>query len=296
MAAGEIQPLVSVIIPGYNRPVLLREAADSVLTQTFSHLELIIVDDGSDDTGTRPAIESVRLREPGRVRVLRQEHSGMPGQVRNRGAAEARGKYIAFLDSDDLWKPEKVTLQVEYFSGCMRDTGRPGNSPVRICHTREIWLRDGREVSQAGQRHKRRGDIFRDALKKCIIGPSTVMMERSLFLESGGFREDQEIAEDYEFWLRITGGNCIGYIDEPLVVKRAGSWHQLSEKYGHIEYFRLLGLKDLVDSGFFSGAQKAAAAEELAKKCGIYAAGCRKRGRTGEAEAYERLAREYRPD
>lgn len=296
MEASGPRPLVSVIIPVYNRPLLLREAAESVFAQTFPDFELIIVDDGSDD-GTPGTIEELRRRGRDRIRAVRQAHTGMPGQVRNRGAAEARGNYIAFLDSDDLWMPEKLTRQIDVFrNNSAAGSGRSGGPPLRLCHTREIWLRGGKEISQAGQRHRRRGDIFRDALQKCIIGPSTVVMERSLFIESGGFREDLEIAEDYEFWLRFTDAYPVEYIDEPLVVKRAGGWEQLSEKYGHIEYFRLRGLKRLVDSGTFTGEHRRLAEAELSEKCRIYAAGCRKRGRSEEAEEYGELAREYRPD
>ena len=132
--------------------------------------------------------------------------------------------------------------------------------------------------------------IFTDALKKCIIGPSTVLMEKKLFREAGGFREDLEIAEDYELWLRITALEEVGYIDRPLTIKQAGHEGQLSEKYGHIEYFRIRGLRSLVEDSFFPEHLSGAARKELAAKCSIYAAGCRKRGRIREAEEYEKLA------
>ncbi|MBN2049188.1 MAG: glycosyltransferase family 2 protein, partial [Spirochaetales bacterium] len=154
----------------------------------------------------------------------------------------------------------------------------------------------GREVSQASQKHRREGDVFEDALTKCIIGPSTVMMEADLFRETGGFDENLEIAEDYEYWLRITSRISVGYLHEILTVKRAGDWHQLSEKYGQIEIFRLRALKGLVDRGFFPPERRALARAELANKCRIYAAGCRKRGKNEEAAEYERLAREFRVD
>ncbi len=135
--------------------------------------------------------------------------------------------------------------------------------------------------------------LFDDALQKCIIGPSTVVMERSLFVESGGFREDLEIAEDYELWLRITPDERVGYIDTPLIVKRGGHEDQLSSKYGQIEIFRIHALLELVESGYFSGGNQARATGELSRKCAIYANGARKRGKNDEAERYEALARAY---
>ncbi|MDR1626740.1 MAG: glycosyltransferase family 2 protein [Spirochaetia bacterium] len=280
-------PLVSVIIPTYNRKRLVREAAASVLAQTFRDFELIVVDDGSTDATE----ESLAAHGPA-LRCLRLEHSGMPGLVRNRGARAARGRYLAFLDSDDLWLPEKLELQMGFFQ----------TNPLgpRLCHTREKWLRGGKEISQAGQKHRREGDIFADALVKCVIGPSTLVVEKDLFETCGGFREDLEIAEDYELWLRLGFARPVAYLDQALTVKRArvqawGEEANLSEKYGHIEVFRIRALRDLVDTGFFSssGEKEKLARAELARKCGIHASGCRKRGRPEEAGEYEKLKSAY---
>jgi glycosyltransferase involved in cell wall biosynthesis len=275
--------MISVIIPTYNRRRLLEQALGSVLDQTLSPAEIIVADDGSSD-GT-PAWLAARAAENPRLRHLPLEHRGCPGRARNAGARAARGKYLAFLDSDDLWEPRKLARQLAFFAV---------HPHLGICHTRERWLRRGREVSQAGQRHRRSGDIFRVALKKCVIGPSTVMLKRSLFEELGGFREDLEIAEDYELWVRLCAREQVGYIDEPLTLKRAGHGGQLSEKYSQIEIFRLRALKDLLEGGWFTEeGQRRAAAAELARKCRIYAAGCRRRGRLAEARRYAALAAHY---
>ncbi len=272
-------PLVSVVIPTYNRKQLLLEALASVAAQTFDDMEVIVSDDGSTD-GT---FEAVRTEFPG-VRYVSSVHTGFPGHARNIGAAEASGKYLAFLDSDDLWIPEKLVLQMQAFEA---------HSDAALCHTRELWLRNGEEVSQAGQIYKREGMIFEDSLRKCIIGPSTVAIEKALFDRYGGFREDLEIAEDYEFWLRITCCNPVAYVDSALTVKRAGPWDQLSERYGHIEYYRIQALKALVDGLFFPETEQGLAECELSRKCSIYAAGCRKRGREEEALLYEARAVQY---
>lgn len=275
---------VSVVVPVFNRPYLVAGALASVLNQTYRNFEVVVVDDGSTDE-TPEVLARFARDAPGRpaIRILRISHSGKPGAVRNRGAEEARGRLLAFLDSDDQWMPTKLEAQVRLHEG-------PG---LRFSHTRERWIRRGREVSQKGQRHRRSGELFGDSLRKCIIGPSTVMLEPSLFEELGGFREDLEIAEDYELWLRLTHRVEVGYLDEALTIKQAGDWPQLSERYGQIEVFRIEGLKGLIDSGYFAGVpeHQAAAKAELARKCQIYAKGCRKRGRQAEAEEYEAIAR-----
>lgn len=274
-------PLVSVIIPVYNRFEMAKEAVSSVIGQTYRDLELIIVDDGSIDmTSLLPTYYGDDLR----IKYIKLNHSGMPGLVRNRGVDIARGKYIAFLDSDDLWMSGKIYRQMKYFEK---------NPACRIVHTRETWIRNGKTVSQSGFNHKRFGDIFQDSLEKCIIGPSTVLMEKSLYSELDGFREDLEIAEDYELWLRLCNSNTVGYIDESLITKRAGHSGQLSEKYGQIEIFRIRGLQKLVEQKYFTPGNQKLAEQELARKCRIYAAGCRKRNKPEEAGIHESIADRY---
>ena len=288
---------VSVVIPVYNRRNMIANAVDSVLSQEVPDgwdMEIVIVDDGSDDGTVERARESARA--DARVSVVTIDHCGMPGAVRNRGVESSFGELLAFLDSDDRWLPGKLRRQLALHSGkpdaradIIGSTGEraSGVTAVRLSHTRERWIRDGIEVSQRGLRHRRRGDIFYDALEKCIIGPSTAMIERDLFLALGGFREDLEVAEDYEFWLRALCRTAPDYIDEPLVEKRAGEWDQLSSRYGQIEGFRIAALRDLVRSASiytYRGEEDQRYAEQvLSRKLRIFAAGARKRGRTDEA-------------
>jgi hypothetical protein len=197
----------------------------------------------------------------------------------------ARGELLAFLDADDLWLPEKLARQERLH----RMHG------YELTHTRERWEREGRTISQRKQRHRRQGFVFDESLVKCILGPSTVMVCRSTFERVGGFREDVEIAEDYECFLRLTDHVPVGYLSDELTVKRAGSGDQLSEKYGQIEGFRLQALQDLVDGGYWKDRPPLAraAALELARKCRIYAHGCRKRERAAEATQHEEAAMQY---
>jgi glycosyltransferase involved in cell wall biosynthesis len=271
-------PEISVIIPVYNRPYLLSEAVISVLDQTHSDFDILIVDDGSTDT-TPETIKTLAAGDS-RIKTLTLDHTGYAGLVRNRGAAQTDSRYLAFLDSDDFWLNNKLQLQRDQLAA----TG------LKISHTREKWIRNGLEVSQAGQKHNREGYVFQEALKKCILGPSTVMLDRVMFEETGGFREDLEIAEDYELWIRMTALHPVCYLDIPLTVKKAGHDGQLSEKYGQIEIFRIWALQSLADNPLFSSMQRDLLAKELTAKAGIYAKGCRKRGRVSDALIYERLA------
>ena len=272
-------PEVSVIVPTYNRVAWLAEAVGSVLNQRYRRYELVVVDDGSTD-GTADYLGA--LRAAGAARVLRMAHCGMPGAVRNRGAEIARGRYLAFLDCDDLWRHDKLVRQL----ALMRATG------CRLSHTRELWLRNGTVVSQRKQRHRRSGHLFTDALRKCIIGPSTTMIQTQTFREAGGFREDLEIAEDYELWLRLTARLQVAYLDEALTIKRGGSPDQLSAKYDQIEGFRIAALERLLESRAFGRDElESAATSEYRRKCRIYAEGCRKHGRTAEAAETEARCR-----
>lgn len=271
-------PNVSVIIPVYNRSELLKEAVQSVLDQTYRDFELIVVDDGSD---SEEMALTTDICERAGARLIRLTHFGCPGRARNRGVEQASGRWIAFLDSDDIWCPEKLQKQVDYLNE---------NKGCALVHTREVWKREGRIVSQRKQRHNRCGDIYEDALVKCIIGPSTVMIDRSVYDLLGGFNDHIEIAEDYEFWLRFTAKYKCGYLEYPLVIKRAGTWDQLSEKYGQIEIFRIRALRIFLDYNDLSETQRELAIFEYVRKCLIFANGCDKRGRKVEASFWEKEA------
>ncbi len=273
--------MVSVIIPTYNRYTLLCEAVRSVLDQTFLDLEILIIDDGSSED-----IEQITTLSP-LIKYLRIAHWGMPGYVRNRGVENSTGEYLAFLDSDDLWYPNKLERQLAYMAGI---------SPSPLIYTKERWLRDEKVIRQRKFRQGE-GDIFDLALKRCMVGPSTVLMRRDLFLTYGGFREDLEIAEDYELWLRLTAMHKIGFIDEPLITKRAGHGDQLSEKYGYIELFRIRALQELVDKDWFSvhatDSHQSRATAELVRKFEICASGAKKRGLEDEYHVYQRMYERY---
>jgi len=182
-------PLVSVIIPTYNRALYLKEAIDSVLSQDFCDFELIVVDDGSTDA-TSDIIDSYN----GAFRYICQRHRGVSA-ARNTGISHAKGTFVAFLDSDDLWLPKKLSAQVDFFRE---------HPEALICQTEEIWIRNGTRVNSKKRHKKYSGDIFEKALPLCIVSPSAVMIKKNLFDLVGLFDESLPVCEDYDLWLRIS--------------------------------------------------------------------------------------------
>lgn len=274
----DIKPQVSVIIPTYNRGRVIKEAIDSVLAQDYTEFELIVVDDGSTDH-TSDVLDSYRNV----IKVLSQKNRGVSA-ARNRGIAEASGKFIAFLDSDDLWLPQKLSTQVEFFNK---------TPDALICQTEEVWIRNGLRVNPKKRHKKPSGMIFKLSLELCLVSPSAVMIKRSLFDRVGEFDETLPACEDYDLWLRISSRFPIYLIDTPLIIKRGGHDDQLSSRAG-LDKFRIKAIEKIIKSKLLSDDQHQAAVKTLKKKCDIYAAGCRKRGRIDEAQYYEALSKRFR--
>jgi glycosyltransferase involved in cell wall biosynthesis len=268
-------PEVSVIIPTYNRGWVVKEAIDSVLAQDFKDFELIVVDDGStDDTGQILEAYGQDLM------VLRQSNRGVSA-ARNRGIDAAAGRLIAFLDSDDLWLPGKLSTQVDFFHA---------HPKAVINQTEEIWIRNGVRVNPKTRHHKFGGMIFERSLALCLISPSAVMMRHSLFDEVGRFDEDLPACEDYDLWLRISWRYPVHLIETPLIIKRGGHEDQLSRAPG-LDKFRIQALQKVIASGKLEPDSYRAAMRALQEKCAIYAGGCRKRGKETEAQYYDELAK-----
>ena len=271
--ATETRPLVSVVIPTYNRCNWLSRAIESVLHQTYSPFELIVVDDGSTD-GTPELLEAYGDG----IRVIRKENTGVSG-ARNAGIRAAKGELIALLDSDDRWLPEKLEHQVAFFKASPR---------AMICQTEEIWIRNGIRVNPKRRHRKFSGMIFERTLPLCLVSPSAVMMRAALFREVGLFDEDLPACEDYDLWLRITWKYPVHLIPIPLIVKHGGHIDQLSAM-PELDKYRIQSIVKILRKNYLSPGQRKAALAVLAAKCRVYAGGCRKRGRTEEAVYYERL-------
>lgn len=267
-------PSVSVIIPTYNRSDAVSRALSSVASQSYPPDEILVVDDGSSDKTP----ELIPELFPEAI-YLRQENRGVSA-ARNRGIREARGDYLAFLDSDDEWLPRKLERQIEAL-----ETNRDGKH--LFCHTNEIWIRHGRRVNPMKKHQKYGGRIFEKCLPLCIISASSAVLHRSLFERVGLFDESLPVCEDYDLWLRICALYPVLYLDEALIVKYGGHQDQLSRRYWGMDRFRIRALEKLIDSDVLATEHRAAAIRALIEKTQIYLTGARKRGKGDDVALYQ---------
>jgi glycosyltransferase involved in cell wall biosynthesis len=199
-------PLVSVIVPTYNRAAVLGRAIESVLAQTMRDLELLVVDDASSDE-TQALL--ARCGDP-RLRVLRQAQNGGVARARNAGAAAARGRFLAFLDSDDCWAPEKLARQLAVFA-----VGPPGLGLV-FTGIESHDAQGARE--QARPEPSARGFVFPAMLRRNVVlgGGSNALLRRECFEIAGGFDPRLPACEDYDLWLRVSRFFLVDFLPEPL--------------------------------------------------------------------------------
>lgn len=264
--------MVSVVIPTFNRALLVSRAVSSVLFQTFHDYDVIVVDDGSTDD-TRQ-----RLRQFGdRIVLIQHPKNRGVSAARNSGIKVSSAPLIAFLDSDDYWLPKKLENQVAFFQE---------NPKAVACQTEEVWIRNGRRVNPCNRHLKPSGHIFIPSLKRCLVSPSAVMLKRRLLEEIGFFDEDLPACEDYDLWLRILRKYPIEHIQQYHLVREGGKADQLSSTISGLDRFRIRALVKLIEKGDLRPDYLRATLQELRTKCGIYGAGCLKRGKKEEGEYY----------
>lgn len=268
-------PLVDVIIPSHGRPELLEEAVASVLQQSFAALHLYIVDDASPEL-LQPKIHC----DDNRVTWLRLKKRIGPGGARNAGVALGRSRYIAFLDSDDLWDVSKLAKQVAQLEK---------DSSLQWVHCNEQWQRHGKSVPQRAEHRKQGGDFLERAFGRCLIANSAVVFRRTFYEKHGGFNTHFPVCSDFELWLRLLADSPVGFLDEALVIKRAGDWPQVSST-PETDRYRVLALhrfyrQQRMHSAFHAHAQALFA--EAIYKCEILIKGARKYGRAERERRYQ---------
>jgi len=199
---------VSVVVPTFDRLEYVGPTLESVFAQTWKDWELIIADDGSGDE-LRAYLRT--LQSQPRVKVVWLAHRGIPAAVRNAAIREATGRYVAFLDSDDLWAPRKLELQIAQLAA------RP---ECRWSYTgfRQVDRAGAPLVAKGPAWHPHEGDIFEQLVTHSAeLRTPSVMVDRQLLSEVGGFDETMSSGEDYDLWTRLALRSPVAVIDQPLV-------------------------------------------------------------------------------
>jgi glycosyltransferase involved in cell wall biosynthesis len=266
---------VSIIIPTYNRAEKVLRAINTAFDQTISDFELIVIDDGSED-GTI----DVLTKFADRINIIRHEKNLGVSAARNSGIRSSQSPFIAFLDSDDYWLPQKLETQLQFFKE---------NPEAVLCQTEEIWVRNGVRVNPWNKHLKPSGYIFEQSLKLCLVSPSAVMIRRGIFNEVGLFDEDFPVCEDYDLWLRIGCRYPMYLINKYMLVKEGGHSDQLSSARKGMDRYRIKSMVKLLVSGCLNEVQTRAVHIELERKCRIYGNGCIKHGRKAEGNFFLQL-------
>ncbi|HUA87967.1 MAG TPA: glycosyltransferase [Steroidobacteraceae bacterium] len=216
---------VSIVLPCFNRLQYLRDAVESVRAQTFRDWDLILADDGSEAPTLAYLAELARLPQ---VTILRLPHSGKPSTARNAALRAARGAHVAFLDSDDLWLPEKLEAQVAL------QRAQP------VCRWSYVAMEriheDGTLMQGEPVRATPAGTIFEPLL--CLaadVSMSAVMAERTLLQEVGLFDEALPYFEDFDLFLRLSLASEAGVVTRPLVRMRSHDHHYSANRIGMLE-------------------------------------------------------------
>jgi len=269
---------ISLIIPSYNRSSSLNRALQSVLSQSHLPNEIIVVDDGSNDN----TAEMLREEFP-QVTYLYQSNKGV-SSARNLGIQHSTGDWIAFLDSDDTWLSHKLEKQVSALQ----------QSPeLKICHTEEIWIRNGVRVNAMNKHKKSGGWIFKQCLPLCAMSPSSIMIHRDIFDHLGLFDENLVACEDYDLWLRISNQYPVLFLEQPLINKYGGHSDQLSQQHWGMDRFRIQALDKLLKHSIVSDENKHLAINMLLKKSRIFQKGAEKRGKIEATAHYQALIKHY---
>ena len=249
-------PQVSVIIPAYNAAKFIRETVEHAIAQTYPNMEILVINDGSSDE-TASVVESFGDA----VRLISTENRGV-ARARNTGIEAATGEFVAFLDSDDLWEPEKLTIQVDAL-----DEGH------RLVYTDSISF--GTEslsnINISVNEKLPSGDIRAQLILRNFIPTSSVLLDRQIALQIGGFNPEIPVCDDWDLWLRALSVTGAKYVDQPLVRYRV---HENS--LGSSVEKRMSGSFQVIDSGLkildIDAKEKKAMRGKAIAECYSYAA------------------------
>ncbi|MCO4793350.1 MAG: glycosyltransferase [Bacteriovoracaceae bacterium] len=244
---------ISVVIPTYNRSHVLERAINSVLMQSIQPHELIVVDDGSTD---KTSDILLKYSSNPLIQIIKTENRGVSA-ARNIAIEKSSGHWIALLDSDDEWLPNKLEKQVNFVES---------NPNIPLVHGEEIWIRNGKRVNQKKIHRKYGGDIFLNCIPLCLISPSASLIKKDVLEELGLFDEEFIVCEDYDLWLKLTSLYEVGFIEEPIINKYGGHEDQLSRKYVAMDFWRIKSLMRILEIRNLTNEQRQSVLAEVIKK------------------------------
>src|SRR5919199_6245537 len=200
-------PLISVIIPAYNAEKTIKQTIESVLNQTFSDFEIIVINDGSEDS-TLDIVSSIP--DP-RIQVFSYPNAG-PQKSRNRGWGNASGEYVSFLDADDLWTPDKLEAQLKALQE---------NQKAAVAYSWTDYIDESSQLLKRGGYMTVNGDVFPQLLLiDFIANGSNPLIRRQALIEVGGFDESLTAAEDWDMWLRLAARYHFVAVPAPQILYR----------------------------------------------------------------------------
>ena len=273
-------PLVSVIVPNYNKEIHLTSCINSVLNQSYKHLEIIFIDNFSTDS----SIDIIKGINDKRINIIQYNNKGVIASSRNVGIKNSKGELLAFLDSDDYWHAEKLEKQIKQSRFFLTH---------HIFFTDEIWFRNGIRVNPKNKHRKKEGWIFQASLALCLMAPSTVMLSRKLLEKHGKFDEDLPVCEDYDLWLRLTAYYPVVLLNEKLMTRQGGHSDQLSRKLWGIDRYRVKSLQKILSQENLRYEDRIAAIQMLQKKCDILIKGFQNRGNMKGVRVYQNIAQKF---
>lgn len=198
---------ISVIIPTYNRSKQIKKSIESVLRQSYADFEVLIVDDASTDD-TQAVVEAIPDK---RIRYIKLETNQGAAGARNEGVRQAQGSIIAFQDSDDVWRPEKLERQLAYWQA------HPEYAMIYCSYRKYMQYQESFDVPNVNWVGELEGSLFSWIAQRNSVGAPTMLVKKDCFLEVGGFATDFSALEDWDFVLRFSAIYLIGYVDEILV-------------------------------------------------------------------------------
>lgn len=225
----ESNPLISIVMPCYNAEITLPETLQSIAQQTYEHWELVAIDDGSKDK-TLKILNAFRSLYPTQVRIISHPNAGQV-KSKNRGLEIAQGTFVAFMDSDDLWDPEKLSIQCAY----MLEHPETG-----LCYTNGEYIDEAsNHTGPIGINPRLTGQCLNEFLMGNAIVASSVIVRKNILNQVGYFDESLTACENWELWTRISSVSDIGVLDKPLVFYRRHS-HNMSHNVEKMKRNRIL--------------------------------------------------------